>query len=476
LFDLVMQVLNLGPPELRAIVDRVLGPEFMQMIDKGVAFAEKAFEPISILLTKGPLAFWHYIEETLGSIIQSSFDRIKESVFFAFVEKGIKWIAGFFVPGGGFVKVVKAIVRAFQFVADNLDRIRHFFDSVFDSMEAATQGNTAGVASKIVTGLKAGIVLALGFLARQLGLNTIVDNVHKILHSLRRPIVNAIEWVLHKVKPFVTRIVATTKRLYGKVFQKAKKEDPSDPKQMAGAMLSERLNENQTEEQIQATIKQVASDLKPNGLKRLELKVHAEKEEYEFVAEASPPSVLFLRKFWGRFRKPKVRAVVTLTLTGDQDVAAGIQRTGRLFDEQLRYVGAKRQQITETISYGQLGGVSAQYGSGGVFVRSETGSRARQVQIVTWNTGDPKPGNNPSHAERQFMDWFDSQTPQWRQRVKEVEIYINYSPCPLCVNFLCSWLESHPVSASLRWDNRFYATQDSDVAKLRRCGWIANGP
>ena len=66
------------------------------------------------------------------------------------------WIAGFFVPGGGFVKIVKAIVRAFQFVAENLDRIRLFFDSVFDSMEAATQGNPSGVASKIITGLKMG--------------------------------------------------------------------------------------------------------------------------------------------------------------------------------------------------------------------------------------------------------------------------------------------------------------------------------
>ena len=177
------------------------------MVDKGEAFAEKAFEPVVILFTKGPVAFWDYIKEQLEEIIQSSFDRIKESVFLAFVKKGILWIAGFFVPGGGFVKIVKAIVRAFQFVAENLERIRRFFDAVFDSMEAATQGNPAGVASKIVTGLKMGIVLALGFLARQLGLNAIIDSVHKILHSLRRPIVNAIEWILRKVKPLVDKIM-----------------------------------------------------------------------------------------------------------------------------------------------------------------------------------------------------------------------------------------------------------------------------
>lgn len=223
LFDVVMQVLSLGPAELRAIVEKVLGKEFMQMVDKviafgekAIAFGEKALEPVTILLTKGPMAFWQYIKDTLGSIIQSSFDRIRESVFNAFVEKGLKWIAGFFIPGGGFVKIVKAIFSAFQFVAENLENIRHFFDSIFDSMEAAVAGRTEGVASKIITGLKAGVVLALDFLAKQLGLNKIVDSVQKIIQSLRRPIVSAIEWILGKVKPFVMRMMKKGKELLKK--------------------------------------------------------------------------------------------------------------------------------------------------------------------------------------------------------------------------------------------------------------------
>lgn len=244
LFDLVIQVLSLGPAELRMIVEKKLGKDFMQMVDKGMAFGEKVIEPVTILLTKGPLAFWGYIKETVGNIIQSSFDRIKESVFYAFVEKGLKWIAGFFIPGGGFVKVVKAIISAFQFVAENLENIRHFFDSVFDSMEAAIQGHTEGVASKIVTGLKTGVVLALDFLAKQLGLSKIVDSVQKIIQSLRRPIVNAIEWVLDKAKPFVTKIMKKGKELFEKgkakvvgagkaVVQVGVPEDPNERLRLA---------------------------------------------------------------------------------------------------------------------------------------------------------------------------------------------------------------------------------------------------
>lgn len=213
LFDLVLQVLDLGPPALRTIVEKVLGREFMHRVDQGLALADKALEPVAILLTKGPVALWEHLRDTLGTLIHSTFERIKESVFFAFVEKGLKWIAGFFVPGGGFVKVVKAIFRAFQFVAANLDNIRHFFESVFDSMEEAIHGRSEGVAAKIIVGLKTGIVLALDFLAKQLGLGKVIDDVQRIIQSLRRPIVNAIQWLLMKVKPLVTKLVKKGQQL-----------------------------------------------------------------------------------------------------------------------------------------------------------------------------------------------------------------------------------------------------------------------
>lgn len=216
LFDLVLQVLNLGPQELRTIVEKVLGREFLEVIDKGIELGEKLLEPVTILFTKGPGALWEHIKDSLQSIIQASFDRIKETVFFAFVEKGLKYIAGFFVPGGGFVKIVKAIVSAFQFVAENLENIRHFFDSVFDSMEAAVAGQTEGVANKIVNGLKTGVVMALDFLAKLLGIDKIVDSVHKIIQAIRKPIVAAIEWLLNKAKPLVMQLMKGGKKLWEK--------------------------------------------------------------------------------------------------------------------------------------------------------------------------------------------------------------------------------------------------------------------
>jgi hypothetical protein len=213
LFGVVLQVLSLTPADLRASAEKILGREFMQLFDRSLHVAEKALEPVTILLTKGPGALWEYLKETLASTVQSSFDRIRQSVFNTFVEKALKWIAGFFIPGGGFVKVVKAVFRAFQFVVDNLERIKHFFNSIFDSMEAATQGKTQAVASRIIDGLKMGIVMALDFLAKQIGAGPIVEAVQKIIQALRRPIVAAVEWLLNKVKPLVTKLITMGKDL-----------------------------------------------------------------------------------------------------------------------------------------------------------------------------------------------------------------------------------------------------------------------
>jgi hypothetical protein len=223
LFDLVLQVVRLTPPDLMKIVEKILGREVVAMIDSGIAKGEKLLEPVIILMKEGPVALWAHIKESLSETLDSTFERIRESVFFAFIEKGLKWIAGFFIPGGGFVKIVKAIVKAFQFVADNIDNIRSFFDSIFDSMEAAVQGNAAGVASKIISGLKMAVVLALDFLAKQLGLEKIVNNVQKIIQSLRRPVVNAIEWILMKAKPVVVKLMNGVKKGADWVMAKADK-------------------------------------------------------------------------------------------------------------------------------------------------------------------------------------------------------------------------------------------------------------
>jgi hypothetical protein len=47
---------------------------------------------------------------------------------------------------------------------------------------------------------------------------------------------------------------------------------------------------------------------------------------------------------------------------------------------------------------------------------------ADSLEVVAWNTGKPLKETNISHAERQFIDWFRSQGPEWTDQVESVEV------------------------------------------------------
>lgn len=213
LFGLVVQVLSITKEDLKKIAEKVFGKEVVVMVEKGLeigekvtAEAKKLLEPAAILMRDGLGAFWEYLKDTMAKMVDGVIKKIKETVFFEFVSRGLKWIAGFFVPGGGFVKVVKALLAAVQFLVNNMERIKVMFDSILDSFEKAVKGDEGGVVARVLVGIKTGIIMALDFLARVLGLDKILDKVQKLFQSLRKPLMQGIEWVLRKVKTALEKI------------------------------------------------------------------------------------------------------------------------------------------------------------------------------------------------------------------------------------------------------------------------------
>lgn len=240
LFGLVVQVVGISKEDLQKLAEKIFQMDVVAFVEKGVAMGEtlmaegqKLLAPAVILLRDGLGAFWNYLKDTVGGMVKGVFAKIKETVFFEFVKKGLKWIAGFFVPGGGFVKVVKALFAAVEFLVNNMDKIRAIFDSILGSFEKAVRQDDSGVAAKVLTGLKTGVVLALDFLARQLGLDTIIGKVQKFFHDLRKPILQVIEWVMRQIRSGLEKIgffqwLNTLKKAGAKVLQAGLPKDPNE--------------------------------------------------------------------------------------------------------------------------------------------------------------------------------------------------------------------------------------------------------
>jgi hypothetical protein len=242
--------------------------------------------------------------------------------------------------------------------------------------------------------------------------------------------------------------------------------------ELARTQLTQRLNERQTDEQLTSTVRQIAGSLRQSGLTSLEARPVEAQEEYEFIGAASPPRVLLRQRFWGRFRRPQVRLVVSISGVRGSDIRQGVQAVSATGDQRtLTYRGAGNAIRNENVTVRDLPLVrqAGQSQSGGVLVTSE--SAPSTIQVVTWNTGNPSNRDgNASHAERQFTEWWDQQAPAWRARVRRVVFQINYSPCPTCTGFLCEWATRNPnIQAVIRWNNRFWQTTNGNVAQLRRC-------
>jgi hypothetical protein len=121
---------------------------------------------------------------------------------------------------------------------------------------------------------------------------------------------------------------------------------------------------------------------------------------------------------------------------------------------------------------------------------------ADTVELLTWNVGRNTPQkryycSNQTHAERQFIEWFDKQQDDWHKRVRRVEITNRSttgkargpSPCKECCHWLTGFLNrlSPKPEALISWLQPF-VTKDApcgnklDITRscldeMKRAGW-----
>ncbi|MCJ8166191.1 hypothetical protein MKJ04_15190 [Pontibacter sp. E15-1] len=117
-------------------------------------------------------------------------------------------------------------------------------------------------------------------------------------------------------------------------------------------------------------------------------------------------------------------------------------------------------------------------GNGGVLFLPRAGSST--IQLYTWNV-EPltlsRSSSNQSHAERQFLNWFEGhvrQYPQFARRVKQIRLFLNNSPCGWCTYDLCRFVSTFGLKnkVSITWTRAYTKGTDSaaNSAKLQQCG------
>ncbi len=247
LFKMVMSVLGLTIPRLKAKAVKLLGPT-------AVAVIEKLIEYVSALITGGPAKLWEQVKADVGDLKAMIIDAIQSWLITTIIQQATIKLLSFFNPAGAFVQAVIAIYNTVMFIVENAAKIMTFVEAVINSISSIAQGAIGAAASWIEKSLASMIPLLIGFLARLIGLGGLSKKVKEFITKVQDKVDKAIDKVIGK-------IVQTVKKLFGKMTGKGKKDDKRTDEQKAKDLKAAMKDANALLKEKKASHKTVISKL-----------------------------------------------------------------------------------------------------------------------------------------------------------------------------------------------------------------------
>ncbi|HEX8407548.1 MAG TPA: hypothetical protein VF883_01700 [Thermoanaerobaculia bacterium] len=436
-FKLVMGVLGITYEKMRAKAVKLLGPTAVTVIETLVKY-------VKVLIDGGPAKLWEEVKSDLAGIKEMVIGAFQSWLIATVIKKAVAKIVMMFNPAGAIIQAILAIVSIVQFVVEKAAQIAEFVGSVIDSIHDIATGSVSGAVKKIETALANAVPLLIGFLAALVGLGGVSARLREFVMKIQAKVDAAIDKVLKKIVDFVKKTIG---KLLGKEKKGGKDEDP---KEAAARAVRGALASGATVPRTQSVLQSVLQKLQPKGLKRLFLGPEDANGDREIIAEASPKK---------RVAK-LIHKKVTVAISARIQVKGEPVLTGMLHGPRTvpisRY-GGEMHWPAETARFNEyhadqqavLGGTgraatlpavpqpprtAAKKGSqpsAGVIV--EPDAQSRTLEVLAWNTSRPERGHNVSHAERQFIEWFEGRPGPWLKRVETVDIEVQgRAVCSIC--------------------------------------------
>jgi hypothetical protein len=205
IFSLFTQLLNLSTETIWQRMEVVYDKTVANAFRRGEVLLDKGLEIFDIVKREGLGGLWDHIVESLGTLLSSTLDEMKETVLYAAIKKVFIEIGKMLVPGGGFIAIAEKIIRLVVFIVEARNKILDLIESFVASMENAVKGDIAGIVTKITEALTKFITVALDFLVTFFGLGNLKEKVERFIERMRKPIIRGIDWVLEKFKPLVMK-------------------------------------------------------------------------------------------------------------------------------------------------------------------------------------------------------------------------------------------------------------------------------
>ncbi len=271
IISIILQVLGLTYARLREKLVKLIG-------EPAVAFIEKAFEFLKLIVTQGIAAAWQKVLEFATGLIDTVIGGIIDWATKTIVGAAITKLVTMFNPVGAIIQGIITIYNTIKFFIERAKQIASVAEAVFDSIKNIATGNISGAMDYVEKTMARFLPVVIGFLASFIGLGGIGGEIKKIIQKIQTVVDNAI----NKVVNFV---VDKAKALIAKVTGKGKAEEKDKDKEAAGSkavkakVKTELSGKTITDtKQAEALISGIYEKYKSEGLKGIELVPDAKKD------------------------------------------------------------------------------------------------------------------------------------------------------------------------------------------------------
>ncbi len=184
-----LQLMGITYDNMRAkLVDRI-GEE-------AVGRLESTFEVVRSLVTEGPGALWQQFLDYVGNLKDMAFDALKSWLMTTVVGAAVTKLVTMFNPVGAIIQSIISIYNTIMFFIERAQQIMAVLNSIVDSIANIAAGNISGAANYVEQTLARGIPVALGFLARFIGIGDPSGKIREVIDGFRAIVDSGIDRIL----------------------------------------------------------------------------------------------------------------------------------------------------------------------------------------------------------------------------------------------------------------------------------------
>lgn len=541
----VLEVLGVTVDNFFERLGKKIGPEKAQKIRRIFNLAVGAIRWIVRLVTEGPGAIWDELQSQLSNLWDMVLDAVIGWLTQTIVEKAVIKVLSMLDPTGimAVVNSIIAIYKAIQSFVRYVRQILETVNTVLDGVLGIARGVLDQAAGFLESGLVRILPIAIGFLANQVGLGGVGQRVGEMVEKVREFVNKGIDWLIDKGISAFNSLVGggASGHQTLETFDAETESHEIYVEDSAGSPTIMVASRNPRSldaliDYIEGRVNEVPPDHPGrdqlmtyfNNVKDGRTTLGTEFTTQQAQGQENAPVKLSSKQQkaldkivrnlkWlftafcnfadaGKLTAPGapggMNAQVKITVTtpaGQSPLAvspttgAPVGTVGPAIPPSPRSRSSNRNPVFNIPSQRRedIGASSGVVFNAPPAAPTPAGAAPSptRVQVMNWVTGSAMDKEaNANHAERHFVNWFDQQPEDWKNRVTAIEIHnVPYSPCGACADMLTGLLTSNSqiTSASLYWSKRYQgmgikaanSTYQATLAGMQSAGWyVTPGP